>query len=61
MHTRGMRGKSNEVSKRMGNFRTSSMEVGDGVWAVRCHKPEASMNHAHKTFYDKSHLSVKGF
>jgi len=57
----GMRGKSNETSKRMGNYRTASMEVGDGVWAVRCHKPEASMNHAHKTFYDKSHLMVTGF
>lgn len=57
----GARGRSNETGKRMGNFRTASQEVGEGVWAVKVKKPEFSVNHAHKNFYDKSHLQVQGF
>ena len=50
-----------EHDKRMGNFRTASQEIGEGLWDVKYKNPEFSAASQVKNFYDKSHLGVSGF
>ena len=48
--------------KRMGNFRTASQEIGEGMWDVKYSKPQFSAPSQVKNFYDKSHLGMeRGF
>lgn len=44
--------------RRLGQYRTMSMDIGDGHWAVKLQPPQHGQNHVmDNTFYDRSHLN----
>jgi len=43
--------------RRLGQYRTMSMDIGEGHWAVKLEPPSHGQNHVMaNTFYDRSHL-----
>jgi len=50
-----------DVQKNMGPYMTSSQAVGANAWNANYGEKRRSCVHATKTFYDCSHLQIKGF
>lgn len=50
-----------DVEKNMGPYLTSSQTVGANAWNANYSEKRRSCVHATKTFYDYSHLQIKGF